>query len=79
MHRIANGKVLAAFSATSCKHAATVLGSHATAETMLVETAMVVGLKSHFHNLVLLLFNYYYFRSIKPFLSKRVCKNRENN
>ena len=62
MHRVAYGKVLATLSATCCEHATAVLGGHAAAETMLVETAMVVGLESHFHNLVLLLFNIIYFR-----------------
>jgi hypothetical protein len=79
MHRVAYGKVLAAFSATSCEHATAVLGGHAAAETMLVETAMVVGLESHFHNLVLLLFILLFIFESERFLSKRGCKNRENN
>ena len=49
-HGVSNGKVLATLSTTSSENAATVLGSHASTETMLVETAMVVWLESHLHS-----------------------------
>ena len=49
-HRIAYGEVLATLGTTGRKDATTVLGGHASAETMLVQTAMVVRLESHLHS-----------------------------
>ena len=46
---VRDGQLLAAFGATAGQHAATVLRGHALAETMLVHTAAVVGLKCSFH------------------------------
>ena len=54
VHGVTNGKVLAALSATSCEDAATVLSGHTSAETMLVQTAMVVWLESHLHSCIVL-------------------------
>ncbi len=49
-HGIAHGEVLATLGTTGSQYAATVLGSHTSAETMLVQTAMVVRLESHLHS-----------------------------
>lgn len=49
-HGVAYGQILTTLSAASSQNATAVLGGHASAETMLVQTAMVVRLESHFHN-----------------------------
>jgi hypothetical protein len=49
-HCVADSEVLATLGTTGCQNAATVLCSHAGTETMLVQTAMIVRLKSHLHS-----------------------------
>ena len=51
-HGVTYGQILATLCATSCEDAATVLRGHTSAETMLVETAMVVWLESHLHSCI---------------------------
>ncbi len=59
-HGVTYGQILATLSATSGEYAATVLGGHTSAETMLVETAMVVWLECHLHNCNAFLLYYFY-------------------
>ena len=53
---VRNSQLLAALSTARSQDAATILGSHALAETMLVHAAAIVRLKCSFHCLILYLF-----------------------
>ena len=53
---VGNCELFATVAATVCKHAATVRGLHAMAETMLVVALAVVGLECSLHDCILFLF-----------------------
>ena len=54
-----NSKLLAALLATSRKNAATILGLHTQAETMLVDALAIVGLECSFHCYLSICFSFF--------------------